>query len=76
MQRAASSRSACQLALRFDRGIGSWLLDVSIIAASRRWASASSPPISAVSGMLRQYFFGISLVIAFTLTRAGLKIDA
>ena len=51
-------------------------LDVSIIAASRLWAPASSPEINAVSGMLRQYFLGISLVIAFTLTRAGLKVEA
>ncbi len=60
----------------FDRGMGFWLLEVSIIAASRACAPASSPPISAVSGMFFQYFFGISLVIAFTLTRAGLKMLA
>ena len=68
-----------------DRGIGSWLLEGSIpvavgdmasIADSRFWAPASNSPISAVSGMFFQYFFGISLVIAFTLTRAGLKMLA
>ena len=76
MQCAASSRSAFHDAVRFERGIGSWLLEVSIIAASRFCAPASKSPMSAVSGRFFQYFLGISLVIAFTLTRAGLKMLA
>ncbi len=43
-------------------------------------ARASAPAIrsgmSRASGRFRQYFFGISAVIAFTLRRAGLKMEA
>jgi hypothetical protein len=51
-------------------------LDASTILASRACAPAISSPTNAVSGMFFQYFFGISLTIAPTLRRAGLKMEA
>jgi hypothetical protein len=50
--------------------------DRSIISTSLARAPAISGAINALSGMLRQYFLGISLVMALTLSRAGLKTDA
>ena len=46
------------------------------ISLSRACAPLTSSPTNAVSGMFFQYFFGISLSIAPTFTRAGLKIEA
>jgi len=43
------------------------------MACSRRCAPAINSEISAVSGMLRQNFFGISLHMAPIFSRAGLK---
>ena len=48
----------------------------SIISSSLARAVAMSGATSAVSGMLCQYFLGISFSIAFTLRRAGLKMLA
>ena len=45
-----------------------------IIALVRPAAARTRAGIAAVSGMLRQYFFGISARIAFRLVRAGLKV--
>ena len=49
---------------------------MAIIAASRACAPAIRPGISRVSGMSFQYLRGISLSIAPTFSRAGLKIEA
>ena len=46
------------------------------IADSRACAPATSSGMSAASGMFFQYLRGISLSIAPTFKRAGLKIDA
>ena len=46
------------------------------IAATRAGACSISVGINAASGRFVQYFLGISDCIAFTFTRAGLKIDA
>jgi hypothetical protein len=45
----------------------------SIIAVTRCGADRISSGTAPVSGMLRQYFFGISARIAFGLARAGLN---
>ena len=50
--------------------------DFAIIPLSRACAFASNSGTSAVSGMFFQYLRGISLSIAPTLTRAGLKMLA
>ncbi len=47
-----------------------------IISCMRAPACRINGAISSASGRLRQYFFGISAVIAFTFNRAGLKMDA
>ncbi len=50
-------------------------ISFSIIATSRPRADWISSDTNAVSGILCQYFFGISFSIAFTFNRAGLKIE-
>ena len=47
-----------------------------IIALAVRSASAIKGLMSEASGRFRQYFFGISFCIAFTFSRAGLKMLA
>ena len=75
VQAFASSRSADQAASMLPPGLGAdWAR--SIISNSRARAPAISGATSAVSGMLCQYFFGISFSIAFTFRRAGLKMLA
>jgi hypothetical protein len=49
---------------------------VAIIASTRRGASRSRSGISCVSGIVAQYRAGISLRIALSLMRAGLKMFA
>jgi hypothetical protein len=47
-----------------------------IIAPVTRSALSINGLMSEASGRFRQYFFGISVCIAFTLSRAGLKMLA
>ena len=47
---------------------------LSIICVVRVPAARTRSGMAAVSGMLCQYFFGISARIAFRLVRAGLKV--
>ena len=49
---------------------------LAIISLARRLGAGDQPGMSAASGRLRQYFFGISFCIAFTFSRAGLKMFA
>ena len=49
---------------------------LAIIALAARSAPAIKGLINEASGRFRQYFFGISVCMAFTFSRAGLKMLA
>jgi hypothetical protein len=49
---------------------------LAIISSALRAAAAIKGLMSEASGRFRQYFFGISFCIAFTFSRAGLKMLA
>ncbi len=75
---SAASESGSCAAMAASARAGTRLTGASgaraIISPTRRPASRTSPGIAAVSGMLCQYFFGISARIAARLVRAGLKV--
>ena len=67
----AASANACAWTLAWcGAGVVGILAIISLAALS---APAISPGMSEASGRFRQYFFGISVCMAFTLSRAGLK---
>lgn len=67
---AACMAATALSGLRFTGKAGSR----SIMSPTRAVAARTRAGIAAVSGMLRQYFFGISARMAVVFSRAGLKV--
>ncbi len=73
--RASVSTGSYLAACRICRS-GGWVGAVITISCARREAPAIRGAINDASGRFRQYFTGISAFMAFTFSRAGLKILA